>query len=132
MTKQYSPDALDVFLQIAEAAHEANRTYCEYLGDHSQPRWDAAPEWQKKSAINGIIFHYENPSAKPSDSHENWLAQKTEEGWSYGPVKDPDNKRHPCYMPYEQLPEEQRLKDLIFIVTCRAGFSVYADNLAGE
>lgn len=51
----------------------------------------------------------------PSDSHENWLKQKMAEGWVYGPIKDPEKKEHPCCVPYEELPPEQKIKDTIFI-----------------
>lgn len=33
--------------QIAKVCHEANKAYCETLGDYSQPEWEAAPAWQK-------------------------------------------------------------------------------------
>jgi hypothetical protein len=100
--------------EIARVAHELNKAYCESIGDHSQPDWDNAPEWQKSSAVNGVEFHINNPEASPSSSHESWMKQKTEEGWKYGPVKDADKKEHPCYVPYEELPTEQKSKDYIF------------------
>lgn len=104
--------------QIAEIAHEANRAYCQTIGDLSQPTWAAAPEWQRKSAVNGVIFHVTEHLAgrvpPPSASHNSWLAEKKAEGWSYGPVKDPDAKQHPCFLPFDQLPIEQRLKDFLF------------------
>jgi len=100
--------------QIAQVAHEINKTYCESIGDYSQPIWDAAPEWQKTSAINGVTFHIDNPSASPSNSHDSWLKQKTEEGWKYGPVKNAETKEHPCFVPYEELPVTQKSKDYLF------------------
>jgi len=99
---------------IAKAAHELNKAYCESIGDNSQPSWEDAPEWQKSSAINGVTFHLNNPDATPSASHQSWLKQKTEEGWKYGKVKNPETKEHPCFVPYEQLPNEQKAKDYIF------------------
>ena len=42
---------------IARICHEANAAYCLSLGDTSQTDWDNAPDWQKKSAINGVKFH---------------------------------------------------------------------------
>jgi len=99
---------------IAKVAHELNKAYCESIGENSQPSWEDAPEWQKSSAINGVQFHLENPDATPSASHESWLKQKTEEGWKYGEVKNPETKEHPCFVPYEQLPNEQKAKDYIF------------------
>lgn len=100
--------------QIAQVAHEINKSYCESIGDNSQPSWDDAPEWQKSSAINGVKFHLDNPDAPPSASHDSWLKQKEEEGWKYGAVKDADKKEHPCYVPYDELPTEQKSKDFLF------------------
>jgi hypothetical protein len=99
---------------IAQFAHEINKAYCEAIGDSSQPTWEDAPEWQKSSAIAGVKFHLENPNAGPDASHNSWLKQKEEEGWKYGPVKNPETKEHPCYVPYEQLPVEQKAKDYLF------------------
>lgn len=99
---------------IAQVAHELNKAYCESIGDNSQPSWQDAPEWQKSSAINGVQFHLDNPTALPSASHESWLKQKTEEGWKYGEVKNPEKKEHPCFVPYDQLPTEQKSKDFLF------------------
>lgn len=100
--------------QVARVAHEINKAYCEAIGDTSQPTWENAPEWQKSSAIEGVKFHLANPDASPSASHESWLAQKAKEGWTYGPIKDPEKKEHPCYVPYHELPVEQRAKDYLF------------------
>ena len=100
--------------QVARVAHEINKAYCSAIGDDSQPSWDEAPEWQRSSAVNGVQFHMANPTAGPDASHNSWLKQKEEEGWKYGPVKNPETKEHPCYVPYEQLPVEQRAKDYLF------------------
>jgi hypothetical protein len=101
--------------EIAKICHMTNKAYCETLGDNSQPDWEDAPDWQKQSAINGVKFHLENPDAKPSHSHEEWLKEKEATGWKYGPVKNPETKEHPCFVPYEQLPEDQKKKDSLFI-----------------
>lgn len=100
--------------KIARVCHEVNRAYCLAVGDSSQPCWDEAPEWQRKSAINGVQFHIDNPKASPSASHDKWLEEKAADGWKYGAVKNPETKEHPCFVPYEQLPAEQRAKDYIF------------------
>lgn len=101
-------------LGIAVICHEANRAYCEALGDLSQLPWEQAPEWQQASCLQGVIFHMEHPEASPSASHDNWLAMKQANGWVYGPVKDEQAKTHPCCVPYDELPVEQRAKDYIF------------------
>lgn len=103
---------------IASIAHEVNRAYCQALGDDSQVPWTDAPDWQQVSAIKGVVYHSENPESKPSDSHDSWLAEKKADGWKYGPMKDADKKEHPCYVPYEDLPVEQKAKDYIFKTLC--------------
>lgn len=99
---------------IASTCHEANRAYCQSIGDNSQPKWTDAPDWQKTSARNGVVFHMNNPNADASASHQSWYDEKAADGWSYGPVKDPENKRHPCFVPFSELPVEQQIKDHIF------------------
>lgn len=100
--------------EIAQIAHEVNRAYCQSIGDDSQPAWTDAPSWQRESAINGVKFHIANPDVGPDHSHKSWMKEKEETGWKYGPVKDPEKKEHPCFVPYEQLPPEQKSKDYLF------------------
>lgn len=100
--------------QIAQVAHEINKAYCEAIGDKSQLGWDKAPDWQKDSAINGVQFQLDNPDAPESASHDSWLDEKRKAGWKYGATKDPQKKEHPCFVPYEELPTEQKAKDFLF------------------
>lgn len=99
----------------ARSAHEANRAYCIAIGDGSQPHWESAPDWQKESARKGVVGALGGNT--PEQSHESWLAEKAATGWKYGPVKDPEKKEHPCFLPYAELPEAQRVKDVIFVST---------------
>lgn len=101
---------------IAKVCHEANRGYCEALGDTSQVPWKDAPEWQRTSAMNGVAAIIERPDTTPEQSHEGWMAEKLAAGWKYGPVKnaDPAVLEHPCIVPYAELSPEQRAKDHIF------------------
>ena len=99
---------------IAAVTHEANRALCETHGDFSQPMWGSAPEWQRESALKGVEFHLANPDATEAASHEEWMRHKEAEGWTYGPVKDPEKKQHPCMVPHHELPPEQQAKDRLF------------------
>lgn len=40
--------------------------------------------------------------------HEVWAAGRMAEGWTWGPERDDEQKRHPCLVPYEELPESER------------------------
>jgi hypothetical protein len=111
---------MNIFLveAAARAAHEVNRMYCLSLGDASQPNWEDAPDWQKDSARNGARLHLSGEHSA-AESHASWLAQKEAEGWKYGPVKDVARKEHPCMVPYEELPREQKAKDWIFVTVVK-------------
>lgn len=108
---------------IATIAHGINLAYCASLGDHSHLPWEETPEELKKSIEYGVKMHLENPETTPEQSHESWLKQKEVDGWVYGEVKDLKNKTHPCILPYDQLPAEQKTKDYLFkaVVTLLKG-----------
>jgi hypothetical protein len=118
MTKAY-------IIEVARFAHEVNRLYCALLGDTSQPAWEDAPDWQQYSVVLGVKYVEDNPDVTPERSHENWLAQKVADGWTYGPAKDIDAKEHPCMVPYEALPATQQAKDRLFITAVAAGLNGY-------
>lgn len=99
---------------IASIAHGINLAYSASLGDHSHLPWEETSEELKKSIEYGVKLHLENPDTTPEQSHESWLAQKEKDGWVYGEIKDLENKTHPCILPYEQLPAEQKTKDYLF------------------
>lgn len=100
--------------QIAVVCHEANRAYCATIGDLSQKPYGEAEAWQRDSAVKGVCFALANPQSPLSAQHENWLKDKLADGWTYGPIKNAELKEHPCCVPYEELPEEQKKKDALF------------------
>lgn len=99
---------------IAKVVHEANRAFCETIGDHTQVSWEAAPQWQRDSALDGVEGIRSGRITTPEQSHESWLLEKERTGWKWGAVKDAEKKEHPCYVPYNQLPADQQVKDAIF------------------
>lgn len=105
---------------IAGVCHAANAELCRNVGDFSQASWDDAPPEIRTSAIRGVKFALENPDATPEDSHNSWLAEKRENGWVYGEVKDFEKKTHPCFVPYHMLDAHDRSKDHLFQGIVRA------------
>lgn len=65
--------------------------------------------------------------------HVVWAQTRIEQGWTFGPERNDTEKKHPCLIPYEQLPEEEKLYDrntsletLRFII--KAGFKIEKDD----
>jgi hypothetical protein len=45
------------------------------------------------------------------NAHELWAQQRLADGWTYGPLRDDAAKKHPCLVPYEELPESEKEYD---------------------
>ena len=117
---------------IAKVCHEANRAWSDHLGDEPQPKWEDATDWQRSSTIHGVEFHWSalkyGAQTSPRQSHVNWLKEMEALGWKYGPVKDPEKREHPCFVPWEELPEAQRVKDYLFLSIVEAFFRANSGN----
>lgn len=113
---------------LAAACHSAHYGYAVLaLGEPGQP-WEHAPKWQKDSIRDAIGFWDVECASMREDmpleekisilsplSHENWMEYKLDEGWVYGEHKDPVAKTHPCMVPYEDLPHDQKKKDEVVL-----------------
>lgn len=101
-------------VQIARVAHALNKAICEFFGDNSQVDFYDAPDLIQNSAITGVKAVLANPDVTSEELHDLWCDFKYKEGWAWGPEKDLVNLTHPCLVPYNDLPEHDRLKDAIF------------------
>jgi len=45
------------------------------------------------------------------NTHDVWSAGRIAEGWTYGDVRDDKQKKHPCLISYEELPESEKEYD---------------------
>lgn len=43
--------------------------------------------------------------------HDVWARTRIDQGWTYGPERNDAEKKHPCLVPYDQLPEEEKVYD---------------------
>lgn len=43
--------------------------------------------------------------------HEVWAETRLKQGWKYGEQRNDELKTHPCLVPYEDLPEEEKEYD---------------------
>jgi len=128
-------DALETSQQIEQAArvcHEALRAYCQTLGDNSLPPWEEAPEWQRESSRDAVRFQFAQAAAgvdpSPSATHNRWLKQKQADGWKHGAAKDHQTREHPSFVPYDDLPLEEKRKDYLFAAICKAFSQSEADE----
>lgn len=113
---------------LASACHAAWYAYAVLgLGEDGEP-WETAPEWQKESIRSAVDFWeqclqmgdqsqsmLERAERLAPKSHINWMEDKARDGWMYGETKDAVKRTHPCMVPYSDLPEEQKKKDIVVL-----------------
>lgn len=81
--------------------------------------WASTNLETRASAESGVIGILNGNT--PEQSHEGWMQFKIDNGWTFGPVKDEVLKQHPLLVPYNELPESQKLKDHLFsaiVIAC--------------
>jgi len=44
-------------------------------------------------------------------AHDQWALLRFSQGWIFGPERDDALKRHPCLVPYSELPDSEREYD---------------------
>lgn len=44
-------------------------------------------------------------------AHDIWAMQRLADGWTWGPHRDDRTKKHPCLVPYAELPESEKEYD---------------------
>lgn len=46
--------------------------------------------------------------AMAKNVHEIWAQERMSQGWTFGEKRNDTLKHHPCLVPYEDLPEEEK------------------------
>ncbi|MEM9740895.1 MAG: RyR domain-containing protein, partial [Pseudomonadota bacterium] len=87
------------------------RAWSAAHGQKPAPHWRMAPRWMKESTRESVDFVLAHPSADDLKQHDQWMEQKRRDGWVYGETKNEQKKTHPMLVPFEDLPEMEKLKD---------------------
>lgn len=104
---------MSVVRSIARIAYEVNRAYCDAAGDVAIP---AGPPWDEQDTEGQRRYYVAaraylaDPNMTDEQAHEMWVAARLNDGWVFGETLDPQLRRHPCMVPWVELPEAQQLK----------------------
>jgi hypothetical protein len=45
------------------------------------------------------------------NAHDLWAHQRIQDGWTFGPERCDESRRHPCLVPYSELPDTEKVYD---------------------
>ncbi len=73
--------------------------------------------------LNGLI------EKMAKNVHEVWAQNRMEQGWTYGVERSDSLKQHPCLIPYDELPDEEKAYDRDTALStlkliCKLGFKI--------
>jgi hypothetical protein len=51
------------------------------------------------------------PEALSKNTHEVWAQERMAQGWRFGPERNDRRKEHPSLIPYDELPEKEKVYD---------------------
>lgn len=73
--------------------------------------------------LNGLI------EKMAKNVHEVWAQNRMEQGWTYGVERSDSLKQHPCLIPYDDLPDEEKAYDRDTALStlkliCKLGFKI--------
>lgn len=95
------------YASLAEPDKEDNRAAARRMGDVLAKAGLALSDDTTKSEMD-LPADLE-PMAEAE--HDGWMAQRAQNGWSWGAARDDAAKKHPSMLPYAQLPEREKEKD---------------------
>ena len=63
---------------------------------------------QQEDNLRQLVSRYEQLA---ENTHDLWAAQRIAQGWTFGPNRDDANQKHPCLIPYADLPDSEKIYD---------------------
>lgn len=146
--------------RLAEAAHQVYEAGLHEAGDGPRPVYDELSEFQKaenrgnvrdipaKLALVGCVMVPASVEPVPAvltddeidalarEEHERWL-RDLGPGWRHGTPTDKARKLHEAYLPWDELPQDQRDKDRTLVrelptILHRAGYAMVRTAAPGR
>lgn len=91
------------------------------IGDESAiSEFDLLTQPQKENLLEGIDMLVADSDAGPDARHAALVAKLAEDGWVYGDALDEASKTHPLLLPFEELPEAERVKEYLLHAVVRS------------
>lgn len=94
---------------IARACHAAHNAITE-----ESINWELTTSSHKRTVYSSIEKILIGLIDTPEAAHENFVKNKINDGWEYGPVYSRTNKTNPRLVSFQELSEMDKLKEKVF------------------
>lgn len=105
-----------------QAARVCHAAHCALQAVQGEPLpsvpWDDLPVETRRIVIESVRAARQGEAAP--QLHARWVRAMAAQGWTWGPERDPENKRHPNMVPFGALPPEEQDKDRLFAANATA------------
>lgn len=127
--KSVDDPAMQPWEKLREDLKESNRQQADQIPEKLQ----AVGYGIRQAASgppSGLKLTLEELEILARMEHDRWMAEKVQSGWRYGLPRDDAKKLHPCLVPWEELPEEEKDKDRQAVrqipeLLAQAGFEIF-------
>lgn len=109
---------IQILAKIAEQAHAVNNVWTKEVGNETRPEWNTLSQEDKEHYIHAVSNAIDSKLYSPAEAHKQWSTWMLAQGWEHGEYNR-DEKKHPNLIPFEQLPESEKVKDILFIAVCK-------------
>jgi hypothetical protein len=125
--KKKTHPALLPYVELPEDLKDANRLNVRDI----PAKLSAAQYIMKAARSNEPPFNFPGEALEylAEAEHERWMQAKLDAGWIYGPKTDFKKKTNHCLVPWQKLPEEEKIKDRELVrgipdILARAGYTI--------
>jgi len=96
--------------QAAIVINETLRGWRLAIGDEEIATWPEADEAQREIHRASIEWYLDSPMSSPRAFHDQWVGWMVLNGWTYGPQRCTEKRRHPLIRPWAELSRLQQTK----------------------
>jgi len=103
--------------KITESIYEGARLEAIWSKRQIIPeRWEDRDEKFRNQMVD-IVGKYLSAEKLPTpeEAHDSWTESYVKMGWKYGEKRDTQLKTHPDMLPYDELQQDEKDKDAIFL-----------------
>lgn len=110
------PNVIMNVKSVAKLLHSQNNVIKKLNGEKVlYEDFKDLPEEMSESLLIAIQTYLNNAEITPEQMHNKWLATRASNGWVYGDVISYEAKTHPNMVTYDELPFNQKIKDLALL-----------------